>query len=103
MTAVPETAAFALTLKELAQLSVLKKIENHHMCQQHKKPCFIQADSEHYQLTMNNITKWAHLMVCLFCFLIICFGLSCLQAENQALLNILPDVILWQHFGKKAL
>ena len=109
MTAVPETAAPALTLKESAQLSALKKIENRHMCQQHKKPCFIQADGEHYQLMMNDITKWAHLMVCLFCSLIICFGLSCLQAENQALLDIPPDalnltdVIPRQHFAKKAL
>lgn len=63
-----EPPAPALTSKESEQLSALKKIENRHMCQQHKKPCFVQADGEHYQLTMNDITKWAHLMVRLLYF-----------------------------------
>ena len=64
-----EPPAPALTSKETEHLSALKKIENHHMCQQHKKLCFIQANGEHYQLTMNDITKWAHLMAGLLFFI----------------------------------
>jgi len=53
-----------LSSKEAEQLSGFKKLEQHYVCQQHKKPCLIQPDSEHYQLTVNDLTKWAHLMVC---------------------------------------
>ncbi|KAF8191787.1 hypothetical protein BJ912DRAFT_1097533 [Pholiota molesta] len=87
-----EPPAPALTSKESAQLSALKKLENRHMCQQHKKPCIIQPDGEHYHLTMNDITKWAHLM-----------------AENKALLDTPPselnltDVMPRQHSAKKAM
>ncbi|KJA17557.1 hypothetical protein HYPSUDRAFT_206148 [Hypholoma sublateritium FD-334 SS-4] len=81
----------ALTFKETAHISAMKTLENRHMCQQHKKPCLIQLDGVHYHLTMNDITKWAHLM-----------------AENKALLDTPPaelnitDFTPRQHLAKKA-
>lgn len=59
-----EPSAPALTSRESAQILASNKLKTHHMCQQHKKPSIIQSDGKHYQLMMNEITKWAHLMVC---------------------------------------
>ena len=58
--ALPEPA---LNPKETEQLTGFKKLEQHYMCQQHKKPCLVRPDGDHYQLMVNDLTKWAHLMV----------------------------------------
>lgn len=68
-----------LTSKEAEQLAGFKKLEKHYMCQQHKKPCLVQPDGVHYQLTVNDLTKWAHLMVC--------FVVDLLSSNNDIVLG----------------
>lgn len=54
----------ALTVKESAQMEKVQLLEKRHHCQQHKKPCVVQDDGFHYHLTINDLAKWALLMVC---------------------------------------
>ena len=54
----------ALTGRESAQMEKVQLLEKRHHCQQHKKPCLVQDDGLHYHLTINDLAKWALLMVC---------------------------------------
>jgi hypothetical protein len=58
-----ESEGGALSKEEGHQIDALHRIEKQHMCQEHKKPCFVQSDGNHYHLTTSDLAKWSHLLV----------------------------------------
>ncbi|KAL4077648.1 hypothetical protein J3A83DRAFT_4368980 [Scleroderma citrinum] len=46
----------------LTKTEALKAIEAKHFCQEHQKLCYICTDGSHYQYTLSDLAKWAHLL-----------------------------------------
>lgn len=58
-----ESEGGALSKEEGHQIDALRRIEKQHMCQEHKRPCFVQSDGNHYHLMTSDLAKWSHLLV----------------------------------------
>ncbi|KAH7924317.1 hypothetical protein BV22DRAFT_1129956 [Leucogyrophana mollusca] len=54
--------ALLMTTEEQKERDALRNIEAEHHCQEHKKPCYVLKDGEHYHYTYPDLAKWARLL-----------------------------------------
>ncbi|KAH9966224.1 hypothetical protein BJV74DRAFT_890112 [Russula compacta] len=54
--------ALPYTSDQLKEQELLKRLEKHHFCQEHKKPCLVEADGHYYHYTTGDLMMWVMLL-----------------------------------------